>query len=60
MLYVHLLTGETEEFPNDWFSRTGTVDDFGEKMVIAVAGHVTDPDVIAQQFREQIQQSGAG
>lgn len=53
MLYIYLLTGESEEAPNDWFSKVVPVNVDGETMVFAMASQVADPEIIIQQFREQ-------
>lgn len=53
MLYIFLLTGESEEMPNDWISKAATITISGEKMVMAIASQVANPDVIVQQFREE-------
>lgn len=53
MLYIFLLTGETEAAPNDWFSKVVPVNVDGETLVFAMASQVADPETIIQQFREQ-------
>jgi hypothetical protein len=53
MLYIYLLTGETEEIPADWISKVATVSIFGEPMVMAIANQISDPEVTVQQFRAQ-------
>jgi hypothetical protein len=53
MLYIYLLMGESEEVPNDWFSKVSTISISGEPIVIAMAGQVVNPDVVIQHFREE-------
>lgn len=57
MLYAYILTGETEEVPTDWISRVDTVTlnvgEEKEKIVVAFASQIADPDVVVQKFREQ-------
>lgn len=52
MLYVYLLTGETEEIPEDWVSMMSVQNIIGNKVIHLVATQLTDPNVAAQQFRE--------
>ncbi len=52
MLYIYLLTGETQEVPNDWFGKVATMNIGGDSVVIAIASEITDLDVLVQQFRE--------
>ena len=52
MLYVYLLTGESEEVPEDWISQVHVTYMFGHKVIQTVATQVSDPEVIVQQFRE--------
>jgi len=53
MLYVFILTGETDELPNDWFSKVGTLTISGERMVIAMASQLVHPDTTVAQFRQE-------
>ncbi len=53
MLYIYLLTGETQEVPSDWFGKVVTLPIMGEQTVIALAGEGTNIDVIIQQLREE-------
>ena len=53
MLYVYILTGETEEVPLDWISKVETLTINNEKAVFAIASQVANPDLVVQQFREQ-------
>jgi hypothetical protein len=52
MLYVYLLTGETEEVPQQWIGTVVPINIFGEPMVVAFATQVANPDEIVQQFRK--------
>jgi hypothetical protein len=52
MLYIFLLTGETEEAPNDWFGSVTTVTMGGEPMILAMANEITNLDQFIQQIRE--------
>ena len=53
MLYWYLLTGEDQQIPNDWISKVMNGQSMGETIVMAMAGSMADPDVIANQFRDQ-------
>jgi len=53
MLYVYLLTGESEEISSDWLSKVLTISVFGEPVVFAGATQFANPEVIVQQFREE-------
>ena len=53
MLYIFLLTGETQEVPNEWFGKVITITSMDEKIIFAAAGQMSNPDVIVQQFREE-------
>jgi hypothetical protein len=57
MLYIYLLTGETEEVPNDWISKVTTITDKGEDTVIALASQLVNPDVIVQQFKAELKKT---
>ena len=59
-LYYHLLTGETQEVPNDWISKVATVTSMGEPMVMAMAGPLANLDVITQQFRAEYKKTFSG
>jgi len=52
MLYVYLLTGETEEIPADWISIVTTAEVFGNTLIFAIANQIADPEVTIQQFRQ--------
>lgn len=53
MIYIYLLTGETEDAPTDWFSKVLTVDLDGEPVIFAMATQIADPEMIVQQFRAE-------
>jgi hypothetical protein len=53
MLYIYLLTGETEEVPSDWFGKVVTLPIMGNKTVIALAGEGTNVETLVQQLREE-------
>ena len=57
MLYAYILTGESEEIPNDWISKVLTITQDEDKVVIAVANQRANPDVIVQQFREELRKA---
>ena len=53
ILYIYLLTGETEEAPSDWFGKVMTMTvSGGEPVIIAIANEVTNLDIFIQQIRE--------
>jgi hypothetical protein len=53
MLYVYLLTGETEEAPSDWFGKVTTMTvSGGEPVIMAIANEITNLDLFVQQIRE--------
>ena len=53
MLYIYLLTGETEEAPSDWFGKVMTMTESGgEPVIMAMANEVTNLDIFVQQIRE--------
>lgn len=51
MLYVYLLTGETEEVPEDWISQAVATKIFGNDVVLAIANQTANPEITVQQFR---------
>jgi hypothetical protein len=53
IVYIYILTGETEEAQVDWFSTVITANYLGEPVVIAMASKMADPKIISQQFREE-------
>jgi hypothetical protein len=53
MLYTYLLIGETEDVPDDWIGKVITLKPMGEPMVMAMAGKLSNPDVIMQQFHTE-------
>jgi hypothetical protein len=52
MIYIYLLTGETEEAPSDWFGKVVTLPLMGEPTIMAIASEVTNLEVFIQQIRE--------
>ena len=53
ILYIYLLTGETEEAPSDWFGKVMTMTvSGGEPVIMAIANEVTNLDIFIQQIRE--------
>jgi hypothetical protein len=52
MLYIYLLTGETEEIPAHWMSQVVAVPMLGNTVIFAIANQASDPEVTVQQFRE--------
>jgi hypothetical protein len=57
MIYVYLLTGETEELPNDWMGKVVTTVKNGDTTIFAMANQLSNPEVIIQQFREAYKKS---
>jgi hypothetical protein len=53
MLYIYLLTGDTEEAPSDWFGKVITVPIMGDTAVIAMAGEKTNIETLVQQLRAE-------
>jgi len=47
----YLLTGEAREIPQDWISTVEVMDNFGEIIIVAMAGQLADPDEIAELFK---------
>ena len=52
MLYINLLLGEEADAPEEWFGKVGTMSAGGDEAVFAMAGEVTNLDLLFQQFRE--------
>jgi hypothetical protein len=52
-IFDYLLTGRTRESPKEWFGTVQTVDFFGEKVVLVMAGGAADPKVMAEQFKNE-------
>jgi hypothetical protein len=52
-IILYLLTGETEEVPNDWISKVASSTISDEPVIFVMAGQLADPEVIIQQFREE-------
>jgi hypothetical protein len=53
MIFEYLLTGKTREAPQEWFGSIQTVDFFGEKVILAMAGEAADPKEITEQFKNE-------
>lgn len=53
MIYIHLLTGETEEVPSDWFGKVATLEIMGEPTVLAMANEITNLEDFIQQIRQE-------
>jgi hypothetical protein len=51
MLYVYILTGETEEVPENWISQAVVTKMYGNDVVLMVANQTANPEVVVQQFR---------
>ncbi|MEX2162606.1 MAG: hypothetical protein WD751_11945 [Anaerolineales bacterium] len=50
LLLIYLATGETKEIPFDWVGGVSRSTAFGEPVVFAIAGQLSDPKDIAQRF----------
>lgn len=50
LLLAYLATGETSEIPADWIGSVRTISMFGEPAVIAIAGQLSNPKEINEQF----------
>lgn len=57
MLYTYILTGESEEVPNDWISKVYTMSLTEEPVVVAMASQVANPEAVSQQFHQQFNQT---
>ncbi len=53
MIYIYLLTGETEEVPSDWFGKVATLQIMGEPTLLAMASEVTNLEDFIQQIRQE-------
>lgn len=56
MLYIYLLTGETQEMPGDWISRVSYIPpsgNYGEPMISIMASQVANPEIVVQEFRRE-------
>ena len=49
----YLVTGRTKELPKEWFGTVQTVDFFGEKVVMVMAGGAADSKEITEQFKNE-------
>ncbi len=54
LLFVYLATGETEDIPLDWLGAVYTTSIFGEPVVVAMAGQLSNPKEIVEQFTAEI------
>jgi hypothetical protein len=54
LMFVYLATGETEEIPLDWLGAVYTSSMFGEPIVVAMAGQLSNPDEIIARFTAEI------
>jgi len=52
IIYIHLLTGETQEAPADWLSKVGVMKIDEEPVIFVMASQFADPEHIVWQFRE--------
>lgn len=50
LLLTYLVTGAAQEIPFDWTGKVGTQTMLGEPAVFAIAGQLSDPKEIVQQF----------
>lgn len=50
LLLTYLATGAAQEIPFDWTGKVGTLTMLGEPAVFAIAGKLSDPKEIMQQF----------
>jgi len=57
MLYIYILTGETQEVPQDWFSKVMTGSAVGEPVVIAMASQVANQEAVIEQFRQELRKT---
>jgi hypothetical protein len=53
-LLRYIMTGQGTEVPSHWIGVVTTAPMFGENIVIAMAGELTDPKWIAKEFRSQL------
>lgn len=50
MLYIYLLTGETQEVPSDWFGKVMTINMFDEILIMSLSSEMTNLDELTQQI----------
>ncbi|MCW5887750.1 MAG: hypothetical protein KIT07_06465 [Anaerolineales bacterium] len=50
LLLTYLVTGTAQEIPFDWTGKVGSSTVLGEPVVFAIAGQLSDPKEITQQF----------
>jgi len=60
MLYIYILTGESQESPSDWISKVVTASAMGEPVVIAAATQFADTEEIIRQFRKESRKTFGG
>lgn len=53
LVFENILTGKTREAPQDWFGKVVVMPSMGENIVVAIAGELSDPKVIAEQFKAE-------
>lgn len=54
LVFENILTGKTREVPQNWFGKVFVMPSLdGEKTVVAMAGEMSDPKVIAEQFKSE-------
>jgi hypothetical protein len=51
MIYIYLLTGETEEIPANWMTQVYSMPVMGNTLIYAVASQASDPEETVRQFR---------
>jgi len=51
MIYIYLLTGETEEIPAEWMTQVFTMQVMGNTLIHAIASQASDPEETVRQFR---------
>ncbi len=54
LLFVYLATGETEEIPMDWLGAVYTTRIYGELVVVAMAGQMSNPKDLIERFTAEI------
>lgn len=50
LLVTFLVTGETEDIPQDWIGAVQSINMFGEPVIMAIAGPLSDPKEISKQL----------
>lgn len=54
IMFIYLTTGKTEEIPIDWLGSVYTTSMFGEPIVVAMAGRLSNPKEIIERFTAEI------